>query len=96
VPGSAADLAILHVVLRRTAARVQSDHDFLTAVRTSYLSLGVEHDIVYQGIRADLDGLIVAIVVAEHGGLFYHPLTASTYTHPPDQELLQQIRGLGC
>jgi len=54
VPGPAADLAILHVVLRRTAARVQSDHDFLTAVRTSYLSFGVEHDIVYQGIRADL------------------------------------------
>lgn len=80
-PRTAAHLAILDVLLRRTAARVQADHDFLTAVGTSHLSFGVEHDIVCQGIRADMTSLIVVIAVTEHGRLLYHPLTATIYTH---------------
>ena len=89
----AADLAILHVLLRRTAARVQADHDLLAAVGTSHRSFGVEHDIVWQGIRADMIGLIVVI---EHGRLLYHPLTATIYTHPRDQEMWEKVRGLTC
>src|SRR6266705_5672740 len=89
-PRSAAHLEILDVLLRRTAARVQADHDFLTAVGTNYLSFGVEHDIVCQGIRADMTSLIVVIAVTEHGRLLYHPLTATIYTHPIDQEMFDQ------
>src|SRR6266581_5555195 len=93
-PRTAAHLAILDVLLRRTAARVQADHDFLTAIGTNYLSFGVEHDIVCQGIRADMTSLIVVIAVTEHGRLLYHPLTATIYTHPIDQEMFDQIRPL--
>jgi hypothetical protein len=91
----AAYLAILDVFLRRTAARVQADHDLLAAVGTGYLSFGVENDFVRKGIRIVPTGLIVAAVLAEHDGGFY-PLMTTRHTRPSDQETFERARPLPC
>jgi hypothetical protein len=44
-PGPAADLAIFHVLLRRTAARIKAYHNLFAAAGTSDLGLGVENQI---------------------------------------------------
>ena len=44
-PRPAADLAIFHVLLVRTAARIESDLDDFTAIRAYHFRLGIRHAI---------------------------------------------------